>query len=447
MKQSFENYLDEHKDKHLEDFFTFLRFASVSASSSHTQDIQDCAAWLAQRLSAAGFKTELLPIFKHPVVYGEWLEHPDAPTVLVYGHYDVMPAGDETLWHTPPFEPTLKDKKIYARGASDMKGNLLTALFAAEALLKTSGQLPVNVRFLFEGDEEVGSRNLENFIATNKEKLACDVVLNLDGGQVSSEQPILSLGARGLCGLELELTLCNTDLHSGMYGGAVHNPLHALAKLVSSFHDDAGHVAVKGFYDDVLEVSQEERALSQDAAKVFETNQQRLELKEFYGEQAFNPLERTTLRPSLDVNGMWGGYQGEGGMTVIPSKAYCKLTCRLVANQNPEKILELLEQHIHAHTPSEVSVRVMLSDDKAEPYLIPFNHPANRIAEEVFARHYSKAPLVARSGGSVPILAMMLKHLGVYSVEHGFSQDDECIHAPNEFLWLSSFEKAPYVWA
>jgi acetylornithine deacetylase/succinyl-diaminopimelate desuccinylase-like protein len=426
----------------LENFFEFLSIPSISTLSGYKAEVAKAADWLSKRMTQAGlenvkrFETPL-----HPIIYADFIHAPGQPTVLIYGHYDVQPAEDVHLWTTPPFSPSLRDGRIYARGSSDMKGNLFSCLLALESLIATK-QLNVNIKCLFEGEEEISSPSLSAFVQEHKELLACDVSLNCDGGMAGEQQPVIGLSARGSIMLELSVQGANQDLHSGSWGGQAPNPLHVLSKLVASFHDESGRVAVKGFYEEVYELSDTEKVAVQempfDEAKELE----HLGLASFHGEAGYSPRERIATRPTLEVNGLWGGYTGEGAMTVIPSKAHAKISCRLVQNQDPQVITRLLKDHIARHLPSYVTCEVQEIEAPAYPYVMSANHPVNQLLSKVLRQNYGVEPSFEREGGTVPVLALLQQELSVDSVSLGFGLPDEQIHAPNEFMRVSGLERA-----
>jgi len=439
---SWESYLQQHRARFLDELVGFLRIPSISALPDHASDVQRAAAWVAERLSAAGLEgAKVMPTGGHPVVVAEWLHAPGKPTVLIYGHFDVQPADPVALWTTPPFEPTVREGRVYARGASDNKGNLFASVLAVEALLKTTGVLPVNVKFLVEGQEEIGSPQVPDFVAAHKELLACDLVINADGGQWSETEPALLLGLRGLCALYLDVYGPSSDLHSGVFGGSIANPLHALAELLASMHTPDGKVAVEGFYDDVAALTPAERAAIAAVPMDEAAYKAQLGVTELYGEPGYSTWERTWVRPTLELNGMWGGFQGEGSKTVLPSEAHAKITCRLVPNQDPKRIAALLKDHVARHTPKGVRVVAQTGNSMAYPYLIPADHPGNLAARDVLAELYGREPYHIREGGSVPICEVFERYLGAPSVMFGFGLHDEHFHAPNEFFRLSSFDR------
>ena len=445
---AWQDYLQDHRSRFLQELIEFVSIPSISALPEHAGDVERAAAWVAQRLTAAGIeRARVMPTGGHPAVYGEWLHASSQPTVLIYGHFDVQPVDPLDLWTTPPFAPEVRDGRLYGRGASDNKGNMLLAILAVEALLKTTGKLPVNVKFIFEGQEEFGSPQMPAFVAANKDLLACDLVLNADGGQHSETEPSVTVGLRGICELQLDVFNSKRDLHSGSYGGAIQNPLHALAGLLASMHTPDGRVAVEGFYDGVADLSPEERA--QIAAVPFDEAAFKAEIgiDELFGEPGYSTYERIWVRPTLEINGMWGGFQGEGMKTVLPREAHAKISCRLVPYQDPAKVLDCLEAHIEKHKPRGVRVQVKRFETLAPAYLVPADHPGNQAARAVLAEVYGREPYYERMGGSVPICEVFRQHLGVYSISFGFGLEDEQIHAPDEFFRLSSFEKGQAAFA
>ena len=436
-----QNYMEEHREQYVGELTEFLRIPSISSLTEHANDVRRAGQWVAERLRKAGMDAvEVMPTGGHPVVYGQWLHAPGKPTVLIYGHFDVQPADPLELWTTPPFEPDIRDERIYARGASDNKGNMLIPIIAVEALLRSDGALPVNLKFLFEGQEEIGSPQLPEFLKVNREVFGCDVILNADSGQWSEDQPSLLTSLRGICGLQMDVTGADSDLHSGMYGGAVQNPIHALVQILNSMRDSDGRILVEGFYDSVRDLSDEEKAqidsLPFDEAEFMN----RIGVAELFGEAGFSSPERIWTRPTLELNGIWGGFQGEGLKTVLPNKAHAKITCRLVADQDPAHITRLIETHIQKNIPAGVKVDMTPIDSTANPYLVPANLPSSLAAIEVLTELYGKKPILIREGGSVPILSLLLEHLGTYATSFGFAMNDEKFHAPDEFFRLKSFE-------
>lgn len=440
-------YLLQHQDRHLEQFVRFLSFPSISAQPAMAGHVRENAEWLAEQFRKAGFiKAQVMPTGGHPVVYAEHCAQPGKPTVLFYGHYDVQPAENPERWNSPPFEPTITNGRIVARGASDMKGQVMAFLQAAEALI-AAGDLGLNLKVIVEGEEEISSPSLPAFIEQNLELLSCDFIINGDSGQMSETQPLLALGVRGICGLEFTLTGASHDLHSGTWGGGIQNPLHAMAELIASMHNPDGSVAVKGFYDTVEPLSPAQREWYKQIPWNEAEVKQGLGLQEFYGEAGYSAWERTTGRPTLEVNGMWGGYTGPGGMTVIPSQAHAKITCRLVPHQEPEAIVALVKAHLETHLPKGVRLDIREKESGAIAFRMSADHPVNQAAREVLQELYGVAPVETLFGGSVPIVSTLKQALGHDPVGFGFGLEDELIHSPNEFFRLSSFEKGKQAFA
>jgi acetylornithine deacetylase/succinyl-diaminopimelate desuccinylase-like protein len=437
-------YLEQHRDQHLQELLEFLRIPSISSLQEHRGNVEQAAQWVAGRMAQAGIEhVRIMPTAGHPIVYGDWLHAPGAPTALVYGHFDTQPVDPLHLWTTPPFEPDVRGGRIYARGSSDDKGNMFIPILGAEALLKTEGRLPINVRFFFEGQEEIGSPQLPDFIAEHREMLACDVVLSADSGQFSEDRPALLVGFRGLCAVQIDVTGAASDLHSGIYGGAVPNPIHALAQILASLRDGEGRITVPGFYEDVSPLSDAMR--KQIASVPFDEAAycRQVGVSGLTGEAGYSPLERVWVRPTLEVNGIWGGFQGEGTKTVLPNEAHAKITCRLVPNQEPDVIAARIAEYVLRVAPPGVQVRCEQMRGSARPYRIPEDHPANTAAADVLQRIYGHAPYLVHVGGSVPVCELFQSLLGAYTVGFGFAMDDEGFHAPNEFFRLASFQRGP----
>ncbi len=439
---AWENYLVQQKGRILEEFMEFLHIPSISALPAHRADVQRAAQWLEARMKAAGIESvRIMPTGGHPLVYGECLQVPGKPTLLIYGHFDIQPVDPLNLWTHPPFEPVIKNGRIYARGATDDKGNLFIPIIVAEAMLKTAGRLPINLKFLFEGQEEIGSPQLLDFISSHKDLLSCDMVLSADGGQWDEDQPALILGTRGLASLLIDVQGPDHDLHSGTYGGTVVNPLHALVQILNSMRDKEGRITVDGFYDDVRPLTHEERAqiarVPFDEAKYLrETGSTSL-----FGEPGFTTYERGWARPTLEINGLYGGFQGEGLKTVLPGTAHAKISCRLVADQNPSHITDLLVRHVNKVSPRGAKVAVTRPEDGALPYLIPPDHRCLQVAASVLSNLYGKEPYQIRMGGTIPANALFLQALGAYTIVFAFGLQDERQHSPNEFFRLSSYER------
>ena len=439
---NWETYLAENQSRFLEELLDFLRIPSISALPEHAGDVQQAAEWVAARLRAAGVGgVQILPTGGHPVVYGEWLHAPGKPTVLIYGHFDTQPVDPLDLWDNPPFEPVVREGRVYARGASDDKGNMLVPILAVEALLKAEGGAPVNIKFCFEGQEEIGSPQLPDFMPAHKDRFACDLAVSADGGQWSETEPSILLSLKGICGVQIDVQGAKSDLHSGIYGGTIQNPLQALVRLLDSMRSPAGKILIDGFYDAVVEFSAAERAeiarVPFDEAEYLET----LGVTALFGEPGYTTRERAWIRPTLELNGLWGGFQGDGIKTVLPNQAHAKITCRLVADQDPLAVIELLKAHVEKHAPPGVTVSVSPLPIRGKPYMMASDHPGNEAARVVLEELYGRKPYYVRSGGSIPICGLFLDHLGVYTVNFGFGLEDENVHAPNEFYRLSSFER------
>ncbi|HEX6509283.1 MAG TPA: dipeptidase [Chloroflexota bacterium] len=439
-------YLAERGAKSLDELENFLRIPSISALPEHAADVRRAAEWTANRLRAAGVEhVEIMPTGGHPVVYGDWLHAPGKPTVLIYGHFDVQPVDPVELWDSAPFEPQVRDGRIYARGATDMKANLLITILSVEGLLHENA-LPVNVKFFYEGQEEIGSPQLPDFVAEHRDLLACDVVLSADGTQWGEDQPSLLVGLKGGCGIQIDVRGANTDLHSGVYGGAAANPIHALVRILDSMRSPEGKILVDGFFDDVEPLSEEDRTAI--AAIPFDEAAYKASIgvEELYGEPGYTTLERAWARPTLEVNGIWGGFQGEGIKTVLPREAHAKITCRLVPNQDPAAVVELLVRHVERNTPPGVRSVATPLPFVARPYLIPRDHWVNAVAADVLSNLYGRDPYYTRLGGSVPVAELFLSNLGAYTVSFAFGLEDEQMHAPNEFVRLRSFERGQEAW-
>ena len=438
--QVWKDYQEQHKERFLNELLELLRIPSVSAKSEHKNDMQACAEAVKQRLLEAGAdKAEVYPTEGHPVVYGEKIVDPSKPTVLVYGHYDVQPAEPLELWHSGPFEPVIKDGKIYARGSADDKGQFYMHVKALETLVKTN-TLSSNIKFLIEGEEEVGSPNLAKFVADNKELLKADVILISDSSMISMDTPSIDIGVRGLAYIQVEVTGPNRDLHSGVYGGAIANPITILAKMIASCHDENNHITIPGFYDDVVEATKEERELMARAPYNEEEYKNDLGVKAVWGEKGFTVNERTGIRPTLELNGIWGGYQGEGSKTVLPSKAFAKISARLVPNQSSHKIGQILLDHFKKIAPEGVTVETFELHG-GEPYMTPIDSKAYQAAASAIKATFGKDPIPVRGGGSIPICSILEKELGIKIVFMGFGLDSDNLHSPNEKYDLVNFYK------
>lgn len=437
----FSNYIETNQSRFIAELFELLRIPSISADPAYADDVRKAAHFVHDQLLAAGADyVEILETGGHPIVFGEKKVDESLPTVLVYGHYDVQPADPLDLWTTPPFDPQLRDGKIYARGASDDKGQMYMHIKALETMLQTEGAVPCNIKFMIEGEEEIGSDNLTNFVQNNREKLASDVVLISDTGILSNEHPSITVGLRGLSYVMVEVTGPNRDLHSGMYGGAVVNPINALAKMIASLHDEQGRITIPGFYDKVEELTAADREAMGKAPFDEEEFKQELAIDAADGEKGYTTLERKSIRPTLDVNGMWGGYTGEGAKTVLPSKAYAKISMRLVPHQVSAEITDLFTKHFESIAPAGVRVHVK-PHHGGEPAVTPTDSPAYKAASAAMLQAWGKEPIPMREGGSIPIVAMFEAELGIKSVLMGFGLDSDAIHSPNESYGVFNFLK------
>lgn len=433
-------YIVDNKDRFLEELMELLRIPSVSADKEFEDDVFEAAEFVKQKLEDAGAENvELCPTAGYPIVYGEKLIDPALPTVLVYGHYDVQPADPYELWDSPPFEPVIKDGKIYARGACDDKGQMYMHVKAFETLLANNA-LSCNVKFMIEGEEEVGSANLGQFLKDNVDKLKADIIIISDTSMLGKETPSITTGIRGLSYLEVEVIGPNRDLHSGVYGGAVANPINILAKMIASLQDENNRITIPGFYDDVVEVSADERAEMARAPFDLEAYKAHLNIDDVHGEKGYSTLERTSIRPTLDVNGMWGGYIGEGAKTVLPSVAKAKISMRLVPNQSDEKITQLFTEHFKSIAPKSVKVKVT-PHHGGKAVVTPTDSVAYQAAEKAYEETFGKRPIPMRSGGSIPIVALFEEVLGLKSILMGFGLDSDAIHSPNEHYGLFNFYK------
>lgn len=431
-------YISSNKDRFLAELFEWLRIPSVSADSRHKADVRKAAEFLKEKFSAAGIdKVEICETKGHPIVYAEKVTDPSLPTVLVYGHYDVQPADPLNLWDSPPFEPVIKDDKIFARGSCDDKGQVYMHVKAFETMMKHN-LLPCNVKFMVEGEEEVGSDNLGTFVIENKAKLKADIILISDTALISLDHPSITTGLRGLSYMEVEVTGPNRDLHSGVYGGAVANPVNVLCKMIASLHDENGKVTIPGFYDKVAALSDSERKALNQAPFDLDAYKKELGIEEVTGEKGYTTLERTGIRPTLDVNGIWGGYTGEGAKTVLPSKAHAKISMRLVPDQVSAELTALFTKHFQSIAPKYVTVKVT-AHHGGEPAVTPTNSSAFKAASKAFEEVWGKTPIPTRDGGSIPIVALFKKELGLDTVLMGFGLDSDAIHSPNEHYGVKNF--------
>lgn len=431
------SYIQKNKEKFLNELLELLKIPSVSADPKFQGDVRKAADFLVEKFKELGTHVELCETAGYPIVYAEHIVDHSLPTILAYGHYDVQPADPYELWDSPPFEPVVKNEKIYARGSADDKGQMYMHVKAYEALIK-SDALPCNIKFMIEGEEEVGSENLENFVKANKEKLKADVILISDTSILSNETPSITVGLRGLSYLEVEVVGPNRDLHSGTYGGAVGNPINILCQMIASLQDEKGHITIPGFYDKVEELSKEYR--DQMAKAPFDLNEykEHLDIEEVHGEDGFSTIERTGIRPTLDVNGIWGGYIGEGAKTVLPSKASAKISMRLVPNQDSHEITEMFEKHFRSIAPKSVKIKVT-PHHGGEPSVIPTNSIGYKAAARSMEETWGKTPIPTREGGSIPIVALFQKELGLDSILMGFGLNEDAIHSPNESYGLFNY--------
>jgi len=433
-------YIQENKQRFLDELFELLRIPSVSADSKHKKDVRNAAEFVKEKLLAAGAqKASLHETDGHPIVFAELLIDEKLPTILVYGHYDVQPADPLELWHTPPFEPEIRDEKIYARGAADDKGQMYMHVKALEMML-AKNELHCNMKFIIEGEEEVGSDNLGVFVKANQTLLKADMVLISDTGIISNEHPSITVGLRGLSYVEVEVTGPNRDLHSGMYGGGVGNPINILCEMIASLHDENEQITIEGFYDAVAELSKEERDEMAKAPYSEAGLMKDLAIKEVHGEKGYSTLERLSIRPTLDVNGIWGGYIGEGAKTVIASKAFAKISMRLVPNQSSEKITQLFQKHFEKIAPKSVTVKVT-PHHGGEPAVNPTDSISYQAANEAFIETWGKKPIPMREGGSIPIVALFENELKVNVLLMGFGLDEDAIHSPNESYGVFNYLK------
>ncbi len=451
--QDISAYVAQNKERFINELIQLLKIPSVSADPAYSQDVMDAAASVKTSLLEAGCDTvEVCETKGYPIVYGEKIIDPTLPTVLVYGHYDVQPPDPVELWDSPPFEPVIKNTElhpegaIFARGACDDKGQMYMHVKALEYMVKNN-QLPCNVKFMIEGEEEVGSENLSEFVANNKEKLANDIILISDTGMIAKDVPSITTGLRGLSYVEVEITGPNRDLHSGLYGGAVANPINVLTKMISSLHDENNHITIPGFYDKVEELSTAERAEMAKAPFNLEKYQNALQIASVYGEKGYTTNERNSIRPTLDVNGIWGGYIGAGAKTVIASKAYAKISMRLVPNQDWKEITQLFKSHFESIAPAGVTVKVT-PHHGGQGYVTPIDHIGYKAASKAYEATFGKTPIPQRSGGSIPIVSLFEKELDSKTILMGFGLDSDAIHSPNEHFgvwnYLKGIETIPH---
>jgi acetylornithine deacetylase/succinyl-diaminopimelate desuccinylase-like protein len=438
--KAWKEYQEKNKDRFLSELLELLRIPSISAKAENAADMKVCAEAVKKSLTNAGAdKAVLYETAGHPIVYAEKIIDPAKPTILVYGHYDVQPADPLELWHSGPFEPIIKDGKIFARGSCDDKGQFYMHVKALETMVQT-GSLQCNVKFCIEGEEEVGSPNLGKFVAAHKDLLKADVVLISDTAMISMDTPSIDIGVRGLAYIQVEVTGPNRDLHSGVYGGAVANPITILAKMIASCHDENNHITIPGFYDDVVESSATERAEMAKRPHSDTDYAKDLGVQQLWGEKGYGTNERTGIRPTIELNGIWGGYIGEGAKTVLPSKAYAKISARLVPNQSSEKITEMLLQYFKKIAPPYVTVKAE-NLHGGEPYMTPIDSKAYRAAARAVETSFGKKPIPVRGGGSIPICALFEKELGIKIVFMGFGLDSDNLHSPNEKYDIYNFYK------
>lgn len=437
---AWKEFQEANKDRFLQELLDLLRIPSVSAKSEHNADMQACAKAVAKSLTDAGAK--IATIYEtegHPIVYGEIIIDPSFPTVLVYGHYDVQPADPLELWNSGPFDPTIIDGKIFARGACDDKGQFYMHVKALEIMTKTNSMC-TNVKFVIEGEEEIGSPNLATFVKANKELLKADVILISDTAMISMDTPSIDIGVRGLSYIEIEVTGPNRDLHSGVYGGAVANPITILSKMIAACHDENNHITIPGFYDDVIESTDAERAKMAEAPFDLNEFKQDLGIANVWGEKGYSTNERTGIRPTLEVNGIWGGYIGEGAKTVLPSKAFAKISCRLVPNQSATIITEKVLNYFKSIAPDNVTVTAF-EHHGGEPYITPIDSHEYQSAAKAIATTFGKDPIPVRGGGSIPICSLFEQELGLKIVFMGFGLDSDNLHSPNEKYDIVNFYK------
>lgn len=439
--------LSERRDRYVSELRDFVRIPSVSSLRDHQDDVRAAAAWVRDRLAEAGLEhAEILETGAQPAVYADYLHAPGAPTVLIYAHFDVQPAARADGWDADPFDPVLADDRVYGRGSSDDKGNLLIPVQAIEALLADGGSLPVNVKFLLEGQEEIGSPTMEGFVSRHAERLRCDLAVSADGSQWSETEPGLWLSLRGLCALQIDVTGPARDVHSGTYGGAIHNPIHALVRILDSMRNADGAVLVDGFFEGVPELSAADRAELQRIPFDEQVFLDKLGAPGLFGEPGYGTRARQWRRPTLEINGIWGGFQGEGVKTVLPSRAHAKITCRLVGDQDPARVREAVAGHVRRHADPAVHVEVRSLGSAGRPYTISTRHPGNRAARAVLTELYGVDPYEIASGGSIPILGMFERYLDAKTVIFAFALEDEGAHGPNEFFRLASYERGRTAW-
>jgi acetylornithine deacetylase/succinyl-diaminopimelate desuccinylase-like protein len=432
-------YLEENRDRYLNELKEFLAIPSVSSQSDHTNDMRRCAEWIAQELKRIGMQNiQIMDTSGHPIVFGEWLGAAGKPTVLLYGHYDVQPVDPIELWTTPPFEATIRDGNLYARGSTDDKGQIFAHFKALEAYMKKAGGLPMNVKIIVEGEEEIGSDHLDNFVKEHKDLLKADLVLISDSDMFAKGVPSVCYALRGLAYMEIEVTGPNGDLHSGTFGGTVHNPIQALTEMIASLHDKNGRITIPGFYGDVTPLTKAERKSFKKLPWNDKKYAKSMGVRELYGEKGFSSIERRWARPTLECNGIWGGYIGEGAKTVLPSKAFAKISMRIVPNQSSEKVAKLFEKHLKKIAPKTIALKVR-NLHGGEPAITPIDSPGVKAAVAALERGFGKKPLYQREGGSIPIVVQFKNLLGIDTVLLGIGLEEGNAHAPNEYIDLNNF--------
>jgi len=434
------DFINQNRQRYVDELFDLLRMPTVSADSTKKQELVKCAEWLVAHLKQIGLNASVEKTPGHPIVYAEWLGRPGKPTVLYYGHYDVQPADPLDLWKTPPFEPTVKDGSVYARGSSDDKGQFYTHIKAVEAFFKTAGGPPVNVKFLIEGEEEASGSNLDHYIETHREKLACDEIIVSDTAQFDKDHPGITYGLRGIVYMEVIVTGPNRDLHSGEYGGAVHNPANVLAQMIAKLHHPDGRVAIDGFYDDVLALTREERDEFLRLPFNRKHYMEELEVDALFGEAGFTELERLWARPTCDVNGLYSGYMGEGSKTIIPFKAGAKISMRMVPNMDPNRIEYLFRSYIEKIAPKTVKLQI-ITHGKAWPVVVSTDNPSLVKARKAIEKGFGARPVLMRCGGAIPVVGTFKKELKVSALLMGFGLPDDNLHSPNEKFSLENYHR------
>ena len=436
-------YLEKHQSRFISELCDFISIPSVSADPTHADHVLEAANWVSTRLKEAGAENvSVMPTGGHPCVYGDWLHaNNKQPTILIYGHFDVQPAVPYDLWTTPPFEPDIRDGKIFGRGASDDKGGMLIPILSFESIMQAQGRFPINVKFIFEGQEEIGSPNMPEFVAKNRNLLAADMIFSSDGLQWTEDEPNIVVGLKGLSSMELKVTGAKADLHSGLHGGAVANPLLALSQILAGLKNTDGKILVDGFYNGVRDLAKKDR--EEIAAVPYDEKKYMRELgvEALHGEPGYTTRERAWARPTMDINGIWGGYQGKGSKTVLPNEARAKITCRLVDDQDPQEIFEAIAKYAQKICPPGVNFSAEQLLGSGTPFKVPRNHNSSEVARQVLEEVYKMAPYVTRLGGSIPIISTFLKELGVHTTMFGFSIGDENLHAPNEFFRLKNLNR------